>query len=310
MSFLKNITFYFKTFVAVNIFFGCAIYGVFASSVLSLMGKQKLAQYTVARAFYNSFSWCLNIKIKVVNEQKLLDNLPGILIGNHQSSLDILILGRIFPKGCTVTAKKSLKYIPFLGWFMSLSGTFFLDRTNRKKSIDTLNTALHKMKNEKRSLWLFPEGTRSYSKDIFLADFKKGAFHLAVDAQVPILPVVVSNTSNIINFKEKVFNQGTIIVECLDPIPTEGLTKEDISELTKKSRDSMWEAIQRIGYSSVNDSSTKKILENEDSTQVETSTYGAVDDAGSTSPDDDAEDTEQVMTDHDDDDSDKKVKKN
>lgn len=251
MGFLQSAKFYFKTFVAVNIFFGCAFYGVLASIVLTVIGKQHLAQWATARAFYNTFSTLLNVKIVVRNEQNLLNNMPGILVGNHQSSLDILILGRIFPQGCTVTAKKSLKYIPFLGWFMSLSGTFFLDRANREKSIHTLNRALTKMKRNKGSLWMFPEGTRSYSKELYLGPFKKGAFHLAVDAQVPILPVVVSNTSNIINFKDKVFNEGTIFIECLEPVHTKDLGKDDVSKITLKTRERMLEAVEQLGFSKV-----------------------------------------------------------
>ncbi|GMM32892.1 1-acylglycerol-3-phosphate O-acyltransferase [Saccharomycopsis crataegensis] len=251
MGFLQTSKFYLKTFVAVNVFFGCAIYGVVASIVLTLIGKQHLCQWATARAFYGSFSRILGIKIEVLNEERLVNNLPGILIGNHQSTLDILILGRIFPKGCTVTSKRSLQWIPFLGWFMTLSGTFFLDRSNREKSIKTLNDALSKLKSQSRSLWIFPEGTRSYTKELTLGAFKKGAFHLAVDSQLPIFPIVVSNTSNLINFKEKIFNSGTILINCLDQIPTEGLTKEDVGKLTEEARSKMLEEVEALGYSKV-----------------------------------------------------------
>lgn len=261
MGFFQTTKFYLKTFVAANIFFGCALYGVVASIVLVPLGKKHLIQWSVARVFYATFSTLLNIKIKVNNEHNLTDNLPGILIGNHQSTLDILYLGRMFPKGCTVTSKRSIQYIPLLGWFMTLSGTFFLDRSNRQKSIETLNKALAKLKAEKRSLFMFPEGTRSYLKELYLGPFKKGAFHLAVQAQVPLLPIVVSNTSNIINFKDKIFNSGTIVIECLPPIPTAGLTKEDVGNLTEQSRNVMLDAVEKLGYSKVGVAASKEPTE-------------------------------------------------
>lgn len=276
MGFLQTAKFYFKTFLASTIFFGCAIYGVFVSIIFTLIGKQHLAQWAVARAFYFTFSKLLSIEIKVKNEKRLLSNLPGILVGNHQSTLDILILGRIFPQGCTVTAKRSLLYIPFLGWFMILSGTFFLDRSSKEKSIKTLNKALADLKTNKRSLWMFPEGTRSYSSEISLGPFKKGAFHLAVGAQLPVLPVVVSNTSNLVNFKAKVFKSGTITIDCLEPIDTTGLEKKDVTDLTEKVRDAMLASVESLGYSDdysvpPNDNTTKIDASSSDSTGNETS---------------------------------------
>ncbi|ODV62404.1 1-acylglycerol-3-phosphate O-acyltransferase SLC1 [Ascoidea rubescens DSM 1968] len=248
MSF-QTIKFYLKGFLATNIFFLSAAYGVFASSFLFLIGKSHLSQYTTARFFYYLFSKVLGIDIVVRNEQMLTQNLPGILVCNHQSTLDILVLGKVLPKGCTVTAKKSLKYIPFLGWFMVLSGTFFLDRKNKDKSINTLNNAVKNLESKKRSLWLFPEGTRSYSNTPTLLPFKKGAFHLAVDSQLPIFPVSVSNTSNILNFKKKIFKKGTVYIDILDPIPTKGLTKSDVTNLCEESRNKMFEDIKHLGYS-------------------------------------------------------------
>jgi len=71
------------------------------------------------------------------------------------------------------------------------------------------------MVNEKQNVYIFPEGTRSYSTKAELLPFKKGAFHLAVQAQVPIVPVVVANYSNILNIKAKIFNAGKVPVRSM-----------------------------------------------------------------------------------------------
>lgn len=208
-----------------------------------------------------------------IDRPELLEKLPAILISNHQSELDIYMLGRIFPKKCVVTAKKQLKYIPFLGWFMSASGTFFLNRSNKQSAIQTLNKALDKLKTNKGGLFMFPEGTRSYSTKPVLLPFKKGAFHLAVQAQIPIIPLVVSNTSNIYSLKEYNFNRGEINIKVLDPIPTEGLTKDDVTKLTQDVYDRMNEAVTELGMSKVygDDPVTHEEPEenNEEETEVE-----------------------------------------
>lgn len=231
----------------------CGIYGTIASIVCTLIGKQHLAQWTTARCYSNAMYYIMGLEVKVINEENL-DKLPFVAISNHQSSLDILMLGRLFPKGCTVTAKKSLKYVPILGWFMSLSGTLFLDRSSREKSVRALNNSLKKIKDKKRALWIFPEGTRSYSTDLKILPFKKGAFHLAQQGKLPIVPVVVSNTSSLMCTKYNVFNRGTIIVKVLDPIPTDNLIKEDIGKFSEDVREIMLKELKELGYSkAIND---------------------------------------------------------
>jgi lysophosphatidate acyltransferase len=111
-----------------------------------------------------------------------------------------------------VTAKKSLKYWPFLGWFMTLSKTVFIDRANRATARAAFDGAANTMRTERQNVFIFPEGTRSYAEKPELLPFKKGAFHLAIQAQVPIVPVVVANYSNVLNVKRKQFNPGTIDV--------------------------------------------------------------------------------------------------
>ncbi|CCF59344.1 hypothetical protein KAFR_0G03120 [Kazachstania africana CBS 2517] len=244
----NNFLYYFRTFLAVVVLMVSALYGTLASIVCLIIGKQHLAQWTTARFYYYASKYIMGIDVKVINEHNIT-NLPCIAVSNHQSALDILVLGRMFPKGCTVSAKKSLRYVPILGWFMALSGTLFLDRGNREKSVKTLNNSLRKIKDNKRALWIFPEGTRSYTTDLETLPFKKGAFHLAQQGNIPIVPVVVSNTSTIMFSKWNVFNRGTLIIKVLDPIPTSDLKKEDIGAFTEKVRDLISKELKEVGYS-------------------------------------------------------------
>lgn len=229
----------------------CALYGVVASVLLRLVGKEEYAQYTVARAFYYLFSKILGVTITLKNEQ-YLHTKPGVVVSNHQSALDILVLGRIFMPGYTVTAKKALKYVPFLGWFMLASRTFFLDRAKGEKARRVLDDALLGLKKNLRLIFMFPEGTRSATTKIEMLPFKKGAFHLAKQASIPVIPVAVSNYSHIFSSANKVFNRGNIVIEVLPPMETSALElSDDVTAFAKDVRDKMLQSMIEMGYAPV-----------------------------------------------------------
>ncbi|KAI0024797.1 acyltransferase-domain-containing protein [Xylariomycetidae sp. FL0641] len=222
----------------------CASYGVVASIALRLVGREQIAQWTTARAFKYVMAATTGITFEVEDPNHYLETVrPAVFIGNHQSELDVLMLGCMFPKYCSVTAKKNLKKVPFLGWYMTLSGTVYIDRQNSKDAREAMAGAAKEIQKRKQSVYMFPEGTRSYAKDPTLLPFKKGAFHLAVQAGVPIVPVVAANYSNILHIKSFVFNSGKIPCKVLDPIPTEGLTSADVDELTRNTRELMLKEI-------------------------------------------------------------------
>ena len=190
-----------------------AAYGVVASLALRLFGKHRLAQWTVARCFKLLMLVFTGTTFDVVEGAEHLSTRPAVLIGNHQSELDVLLLGCIFPPYCSVTAKRSLKMVPLLGWFMALSGTVFIDRKNRQTAMVAFDGAAEEMRRERQSVFIFPEGTRSYYDRPDLLPFKKGAFHLAVKAGMPIIPVVSANYSKMLNVKERRFDGGRIPVK-------------------------------------------------------------------------------------------------
>lgn len=226
---------------------GCALFGVVASIVLTLIGKQGISQWAVARAFHWSMLLTTGVAFEVHDPKNILGKTrPAVFIGNHQTELDVLMLGAMFPKYCSVTAKSSLKKVPFLGWFMSLSGSIFIDRKNAKDAREAMKGAANEIRAKKQSVYMFPEGTRSYAKDPMLLPFKKGAFHLAVQAGVPIVPVVVANYSHILYIKSMMFNSGRIPITVLDPIPTDNLTAADVDELTRTTREAMLAELLRL----------------------------------------------------------------
>ena len=191
-----------------------ASYGVFAGLLLRPFKLHRNIQYFTARSFKFLMRPVTGVSFEIVSGKEYLSTpRPCVIVGNHQSELDVLFLGTIFPPYTSVTAKSSLKLIPFLGWFMALSGTVFIDRGNRADALKAFQGAAEEMRRERQNVFIFPEGTRSYANGPELGAFKKGAFHLAVQAGADIVPVVAANYAGVLNVGKRRFRAGRIPVQ-------------------------------------------------------------------------------------------------
>ncbi|CAO3573745.1 unnamed protein product [Mortierella alpina] len=232
-----------------------SVAGCFVSIVCALLDKRYVINYVVSRLFSFLAAGPCGVTYKIVGEEHL-DQYPAIVVCNHQSSMDMMVLGRVFPKHCVVMAKKELLYFPFLGMFMKLSNAIFIDRKNHKKAIESTTQAVADMKKHNSGIWIFPEGTRSRLDKADLLPFKKGAFHLAIQAQLPILPIVSQGYSHIYDSSKRSFPGGELEIRVLEPIPTKGLTTDDVNDLMDKTRNLMLKHLKEMDshYSSENGS--------------------------------------------------------
>jgi 1-acyl-sn-glycerol-3-phosphate acyltransferase len=161
---------------------------------------------------------------------------------NHQSALDLFSNAEIYPDTCIVIVKRALTKVPFFGWIAALGDNIFLDRENRSRSMEQMAEARNKITQNGLSVWIFPEGTRRNSGSIH--NFKRGAFHLAIQAQVPIVPVVASSYHHHVDIGR--WKSGRIIIEVLDPVPTKGLQADDVDSLIARCHSAMQTAFRRI----------------------------------------------------------------
>lgn len=173
------------------------------------------------------------IELVVKGEHHLWSKRPAVFIFNHQSSADLFIVSKLIRKDATGIAKKELKAMPIIGQLMAASGVIFIDRKNREKAIEAMKPAVDALK-AGTSIIIFPEGTRS--KDYRLGAFKKGAFHLAMQAGVPIVPVVIRNAHDAMPRGTSVFRSVAIEVIALPPIPTNRWKKERLDFHIEKVR--------------------------------------------------------------------------
>lgn len=155
---------------------------------------------------------------------------PAVYMSNHQDNVDFFYGAACLQPRTVLIAKKAIKWIPFFGQAFWLSGNILLDRKNLVKAKASMKKVTDRVKNEKLSMWILPEGTRSKGRG--LLPFKNGGFITAIDSQIPIVPVVWSEYVGRLNFGK--LKSGKIISKVLDPIPTVGMTREDVPALNER----------------------------------------------------------------------------
>ncbi|WP_339548234.1 1-acylglycerol-3-phosphate O-acyltransferase [Pseudomonas sp. RA_35y_Pfl2_P32] len=165
-----------------------------------------------------------------------------VVLANHQSNYDLFVLGNVVPHRTVCIGKKSLKWVPLFGQLFWLAGNVLIDRGNAHKARQSMLTTTHTLQHKDTSIWVFPEGTRNLGKE--LLPFKKGAFQMAIAAGVPIVQVCVSNYINHMRLNR--WNSGQILIRSLPPIPTAGLTLDDMPQLMAQCREQMRECIEAM----------------------------------------------------------------
>ena len=161
----------------------------------------------------------LGIPLVVDGRERLEPGQTYVLMSNHQSVFDIFALFRAFDRPFRMVAKRILFWIPILGWSMGMCGFIPIDRSNRESAIRSLHRAARKIRSGV-SVLVFPEGTRS--RDGMLHPFKKGGFMLALEAGVPVVPVVVLGTDAIMEKGSLKVGRANVTVRIGAPIETSG----------------------------------------------------------------------------------------
>jgi 1-acyl-sn-glycerol-3-phosphate acyltransferase len=158
--------------------------------------------------------------------------LPYVAVSNHESYADIFLLC-FLPWEMKWLAKRTIFKIPVMGWIMRMAGDVPLVRGNRESAVGAL--ALCRDRLAKRvSVMVFPEGTRSTGDEML--PFKTGAFALAVEAQVPVLPIAIAGTRGAMAKHSFQVGHATAACRVLDPVPTAGLTADDVPDLRDRVR--------------------------------------------------------------------------
>jgi len=158
--------------------------------------------------------------------------LPYVAVSNHESLADIFLISHL-PWEMKWLSKDAIFKIPIMGWMMRMAGDIAVSRSERSSRVEALEQCKDRL-DRKVSIMIFPEGTRS--NDGTLLPFKDGAFRLAVERGLPILPMAVAGTRSAMKKGSLVFGRSVAEVRVLEPIPTEGLTVKDVPALRDRVR--------------------------------------------------------------------------
>ena len=168
---------------------------------------------------------------------------PGaVIVANHQSNFDLFVLGNIIGPRTVTVGKKSLKWVPLFGQLFWLGGNVLIDRSNPYKARRSLDAITRTLRDEPTSIWVFPEGTRNTGQAMM--DFKKGAFQMAVDAGVPIVPVCISRYAHGLRLGR--WRSAQVLVKTLAPMSTAGLGRKDIGHLARECQAQMQRGIDEL----------------------------------------------------------------
>lgn len=198
----------------------------------------------VGRQWSKIILYVSGIKYNVQGLDNLDTNQQYVFLSNHESALDIQLVFAALPYQLVFLSKVELKRIPFMGWAMMMGRHIFVDRKNHKAALASMDFAKDSLKKYPRSIMIFPEGTRSL--DGQMKPFKRGGTVLAIETGLPVVPVAICGTFDVI--KKGSFNiyPKTIGLVIGHPVSTTGLSIEDRNTVTDTLRQqvvnlkSMW----------------------------------------------------------------------
>lgn len=200
----------------------------------ALPATRRHAAVALARTFNRTMCFLLRWRIVVVNRERIYRETPCVFMVGHQSNLDIVIYGSTFPPRTVVIGKREVGKVPVFGWFFRITGNILIDRGHLGRAIESIKKAAEKVKRDQVSVWVFPEGHRNQEPE--LLPFKKGAFHLAIAAQIPIVPVMAEPVNRIMDAHRWMVRPGTLRIHVYDEIPTAGLSEDDVDGLIETVR--------------------------------------------------------------------------
>tara|TARA_R110002124_G_scaffold283661_1_gene459907 strand:+ start:72 stop:776 length:705 start_codon:yes stop_codon:yes gene_type:complete len=164
---------------------------------------------------------------------------PTVVIANHQHNDDLFVMGDLLPPRTVTVGKSSLIWIPFFGQVFWLGGNVILNRGRSHKAVAVMQATSEAISRDRKSLWVFPEGTRSRGRG--MQSFKKGAFHAAIASGAPITMVCASQYyDRTLGWSGR---REPVAIRVLPPVETAGLTVADIPQLMAQCRQQMEAAI-------------------------------------------------------------------
>jgi 1-acyl-sn-glycerol-3-phosphate acyltransferase len=216
--------------------------------IVSIIYKNSDAVRSLTMLWGRGMCRLSGVMVEVSGIENILKDRPQIFISNHQGIYDIFILEGFLPVKFLWIAKESLFKIPIIGWAMRRAGYIGINRTSPKKFLKSLSLAVDEIKNG-RSIVIFPEGTRTRDGDV--GKFKKGSLFLIFKTGVPVVPITISGSFDILRRGGFRINSGRVRIRIERPVEVEGrfngrANSDEEEKLLNKFRDIIVNNLQRL----------------------------------------------------------------
>ena len=232
----------FRTLFFLLTFVPWTLFVIFTGVPLSLFGADYLHAY--ARIWGRVSLWLAGVRLTVTGREHLSQHGPVVYMANHVSNFDILALFAGIPGQFRWMAKIELFRIPLFGLAMRRAGAIAVDRSNRRNSVLSMREAVKRIA-DGTSVVIFPEGTRS--KDGTLQPFKTGSFTLALQAQVPVVPLAICGSGEVMPKHSRWIRGGHIYLNILPPAATAGRPVAERAELMEEVRQPIVATLKKAG---------------------------------------------------------------
>ncbi len=228
MSFLRAYVITAPLIILATIVFGLA------SRIISLFETSGRRQIAVARAWARCLLRVSGVKVKVEGLEKIAAERSYVFVSNHLSYMDTPVLLANIPE-FRFLAKTGLFKIPLLGTHLATAGHIPVPRGDARAAVKTMTTAAQAIRERGISLLIFPEGGRSHTGE--LACFQEGAAYIAIRAGVPLVPIALQGTREVLPFGSGQVRSGSVTMRIGDPIPTDQVQLRDRGRITAELRD-------------------------------------------------------------------------
>ena len=195
-------------------------------TVVTLRVGVRRYSHRIARLVGHTALRLQGIEFVVEHFERVATREARIVLFNHTSQLDLFIFAALFPPGGSAVGKKEILWVPLIGWCFWAFRLYTIDRKNLERAKTSLKRVGDDLKKQRMSVFMAPEGTRS--RDLRLQSFKKGAFHLAAETHVPIVPAIVRGAGECQPVGQLVADPGVVGVEFLPPIATQDYSTENV----------------------------------------------------------------------------------
>ncbi len=231
MNLLALCLFSYKWFIAVPFLIASTTLIGIPLTLVSLLGMGDWGSKTLAVLWAKANSRVLGMGVDIEGLEHLQSDKSYVVVANHWSQLDILLIYGYLPVELKWVMKQELRRVPILGAACAAMGHIIIDRSNTAQAIASIERASKRLVNG-MCVVFFPEGTRAPPGEV--RHFKKGAFKLAIDLGLPVLPLTLHGTDQMLPTGTLNWRPGSTTLEIHPPIDTQGLSEEDVSNLCRQ----------------------------------------------------------------------------